>query len=479
MSGLASIPNPAGDFQFPGGDTLDTRMPPLRDLNVKGMQRHLVNQGYGIRVSGKLDPITKRALADYLQPSRSNLAPNLVAALKGTAITGARDPSAFNMRFGLSRTTKKVERPLTGAGGQLDEAGNIVTNVPAQTQVPPGVPAEGAGLPAIDLSGLALDPAVNRILPIALAQGGARLLPRGTADDIAGLQYDPIIQDLLVERARAPRDTRQAIGDIGNWYDQVLGSQRTAATRDAAIGRAAKASIGDATEDIVSALGGRANAGSALVGAAGADAVGTLSALGVAQDQYNQDIAPLLRAEGAAARERERSAGTSRLHDLALKIAQAKGQRGQAEGAAGLQIQEANNRILDTRLGRELEIRQANNASRQANFGNRFGLGTAQITAAINGINAITKAVTADTKAAAAGKGKRSSKFVPYRRASDSTKTAAGQDIIGLIEGQKLTPEQALAAASKVIVNGYGWSMQNPGVQGLVRAAIRAAGFNI
>jgi len=98
----------------------------LRPINVVGLQKQLVRAGYSIAVDGVLDPITKSALADFLQPSsRHPLGPSLAVALQGTVITTLRDPGAWNMRFGLNRRTRFVERPLTGRGGQLDAYGNV------------------------------------------------------------------------------------------------------------------------------------------------------------------------------------------------------------------------------------------------------------------------------------------------------------------------------------------------------------------
>ena len=69
----------------------------------------------------------KSALADYLRPDSTHpLSASLASQLDGTVITGLRNPAAWNKRFGLDRKTTFVERPLTGAGGQLDANGNIV-----------------------------------------------------------------------------------------------------------------------------------------------------------------------------------------------------------------------------------------------------------------------------------------------------------------------------------------------------------------
>lgn len=98
----------------------------LEPVNVVGLQKQLVRAGYSIAVDGVLDPVTKSALADFLQPSsRHPLGSSLAYAIRGTVITTLRDPTAWNLRFGLNRRTRFVERPLTGPGGQLDAYGNV------------------------------------------------------------------------------------------------------------------------------------------------------------------------------------------------------------------------------------------------------------------------------------------------------------------------------------------------------------------
>ena len=69
------------------------------------LEEQLVRAGYSIKVDGTLDPVAKSALADF---------------------THVGNPAAWNLRFGLNRPTKFVERPLTGPGGQLDANGNLV-----------------------------------------------------------------------------------------------------------------------------------------------------------------------------------------------------------------------------------------------------------------------------------------------------------------------------------------------------------------
>lgn len=98
----------------------------LGGLEVIDLEKQLVRAGYSLEVDGKLDPVTKSALADFLRPSSAHpLSPSLARALEGTVITTLRNPAAWNSRFGLNRKTKFVERPLTGQGGQLDANGNL------------------------------------------------------------------------------------------------------------------------------------------------------------------------------------------------------------------------------------------------------------------------------------------------------------------------------------------------------------------
>lgn len=94
-------------------------------VDAARLEKQLVRAGYSIKVDGKLDPVAKSALADYLRADAAHpLSPSLARALAGTVITGLRNPVAWNLRFGLNRPTRFVERPLTGPGGQLDANGN-------------------------------------------------------------------------------------------------------------------------------------------------------------------------------------------------------------------------------------------------------------------------------------------------------------------------------------------------------------------
>lgn len=99
----------------------------LERLQIVQLEKQLVRAGYSIKVDGKLDPITKSALADYLRLDAAHpLSPLLANELSGTIIVGSRHPAVWNARFGLNRKTTFVERPLFGPGGQLDTNGNLM-----------------------------------------------------------------------------------------------------------------------------------------------------------------------------------------------------------------------------------------------------------------------------------------------------------------------------------------------------------------
>jgi hypothetical protein len=118
--------NPVSSSTTPAPSFTPIAAPWLGRVEVLRLEKQLVRAGYSIAVDGKLGPVTKSALADYLQLDATHpLSPFLASALEGTWITGLRKPAAWNRRFGLNRLTRFIEPPLTGPGGQLDANGNL------------------------------------------------------------------------------------------------------------------------------------------------------------------------------------------------------------------------------------------------------------------------------------------------------------------------------------------------------------------
>lgn len=398
------------------------------------------------------------------------------------AKTARQQPESFT-KFGTSVTVVgkggKQTRVATaqGAGGRGTPPSKPTKPAkPARpdsgatvTQTGPGAPS----IPTLDASGLAaLDPNTGIIIPTRLADDGAKPFDAAkVAKTLAGLEFDPVIAELVAGQQITGRQNSQNERDIRNFYKQVLGSQATAAERDADISEAGVDSIEDATANIVSALGGGANQGAGMVGAAGASAVGTLGALKTAQDQFNADIRPLLEAERAGSLSRERAAGTARLHDLATRLATARGQKGQAEAARRFEVTQANNEILDRILDRKLGIVGANNQTRQTRFSNAFGLEQAKIASAISGLE-LTNSTLASLAQAA---GEREPRTVPYALSPQALKDDAYNSFANRVESLKLaglSPQEALKAAGTFFPRAYGWSMKNPAVAQLARDAI-------
>lgn len=341
-------------------------------VDVQALRSMLVKAGYNIPATGNTPGnLFKAALKDFLQPNADHpISAKLMQLLgidKGNFATGLRDPKSFNQRFGLLKGGK-VAPPTKNPSSRLTSDGSPTaadtTSMGFGPQAPP---------PAIDLSGL-------DGLSLIGAKIGHSLDP-ALADKLAGLEFDPQIHDQGILAGRQGRDAKQALHDIGQWYGQAEGAQGVAATRDHAISQAGVGSVKDAVSHIIASLGGSANEGSGLVGAAGADSIGTLAALGANQDQYNTDLAPLLKAEAAGQSSRQTARNAADAQSIAQKIVDLQGQRGQKKADYGMQITKENN-ALD-----------------QQRFQNQMALENARVAAALTG----AKIIDANTKAAAAG----------------------------------------------------------------------------
>ena len=464
--GIVADPRGGGLLNPKTGQKMSTVAPQARPVNVRGLQAQLRRAGYAIQQDGRMGPLTKAALADYLQlRGGASISPALSQALKGTVITGKRNPKAWNARFAPKSV---VARPQ-----DVDRRGNAKTTFGGGQAPSGGGSSAAAG--SLDLRGLAAAAGPGGTTPIALAlaQGGAKLFDPKMAETLAGLQYDGQIRDLGIERERTSRQNQQNARDIDAWYDQVLASRATAAGRDAAINKAAQGSIKDASAAIVSALGGSANAGAPMVAAAGQEAVGTLGALGSAQEQYNADLAPLLQAEAAGAKSREAAMGSTRMQDLALRLSSLQGERGQAVAANRLNLQGQNNAILDNRATRGLEIRQMNNSLAQQEFQNRLALANAQLSAMVTGAELQGMAGGAGAKAPK-GSFQDTTANVRNNLFNQGVGAILDPNTGGLVKG--LSVPGAVQRVNQIIA-GLGWTRKDPNVLAFRNAILQAAGI--
>ena len=441
--------------------------PPVRGRTVAapdftGLLAHLRNVGYQLAPGNALTDQAKSALADYLQvDKRHPIGAGITSALRGTKITGRRDPKAWNL----------VNSP--GPAGPIGTPGPAVPAAPLAPQGPAG-PA-GPVVPeqaVIDFTGLeGAGGPQTQLIPEAWAQRGGQLFGPGLADKLAGLQFDPQIQGAGTLLARQPRDRAQALADIGSWYGQVQGQLGKARARDAAITEQGVESVGDLTARLVSSLGGQANLGSPMVAAAGQNAAGTLQALGASQEQFNSDLAPLLAAEGAAARTRQARISDTDRQNLEQQILGLQGQRGQARGAAQFDIQGRNNAIRNDQLQALLGIRQANNALAVQRANYDLALQQSKAAAASTGakvLGALNPGPSASQRRPVWAKASVSQKNYAFGQALEAAKSlkAAGR-----------TPQQIAQTLTQLYVAGYGWSpRKNPAVASDLRAAMTQAG---
>jgi hypothetical protein len=335
---------PPGATNVPGGGGVSAGV-----INAPQIQAFLKAHGYDLKQTGQLDKATKLALANFIDPNHFNAGGALGQALKGFRITGARDPHQWNLANGGPTTRSKVVNPFNPATGHSID------------------PPSTAG--TVDLRGLGAIAAklgIQNIDPALAAQ-----IANSTADAKDGTA----ISDAQLALSHDPTQAKQNLADIGNWYGQVASARKTAAGRDTAISGAGISSMKDALAAIESSLGGSANAGTSSVANTGANDIGTLTALGANEDQYNADLAPLLALESSSAKSSQvaRDANTQQLDRQ--KLTDAQSQRGADYGATYGPLL--------------MQILQQNNAYKQQGFTNKLAISQAAEAAQLSGLKAL------------------------------------------------------------------------------------------
>lgn len=422
LTGVGRSPIPG--LKMPGSRTPNVGGLPVGTINVSALQQFLNSKGYDLKVDGVIGRQTRAALADFgvgKVPPKLGAPQALTAALHGVKGTvnppTGLSPAQWNQHYGTTKTKSVVTSPVNAT---LDPQGNVV---------------QGAGGPPVDLRALQ-----------AIAAHMGTMIPQGMADELAnntaGAQFDPQIHDAQVGITQAPRQAAQNQADIGNWYGQVQGAEKTAAGRDHAISSAGVDSQRAALAAIISSLGGAANEGSASVGASGENSIGTLQALGGIQDQYNQDLAPLLKLAQSGAATGQQARDEAGLVAQQQHLADLQGQRGQVQGA--------------TKADMLMKIIAANNATGQQNFQNRLNVSAAAEAAQMQGL----KVLLAQQKAAT---------FAPrngYAGASTRDLSTAAQNMLSGLKAAGIldpttgklasgrTPSQAIALGSH-LAGGY------------------------
>jgi len=337
-----SVKSPIPPLKLPGQKKVNVAGLNIGSVNVPQLRAFLRAKGYDIPKTGNsIGPEMKSALADFLNPKTMGSGP-LAQVLKNTRITGARDPQAWNQKYGGPTTKAQAYKPTSQL---LDNNGNDPVSSTSGT---------------VDLRSLGKIAAqVGVPIPQSLADK--------LAEDTAGEKYDPQIHDVQTLIADQPQQAAQNQHDIATWFGQVQNALKTATGRDAAMTKSGVGSLRDAVAQIVSSLGGSANQGSGEVGAEGADAVGTLQALGNSQDMLNNDLASLYQNEEAGAHQQQSAKDAQVAQQLQQQLEDLQGARGQLKGATDastlLTILDDNNKLAQQTFANKLALQQAGEAA--------------------------------------------------------------------------------------------------------------------
>lgn len=329
-NGLVQSPFPALKTQ---GFHQDPGFGPQDPAKIRMLQQFLANRGYKIQVDGINGPLTRAAAEDF----RTN-----------------RHPDAFNVAHKL--------------GGPATPTPKAAATSPAHT---------GAGQSGITGGGNAGGYPGSGITDLlsAMLKGAntSNLIPTSLAGDAAS-PYTALAAQLQQEIGNLPTAKANALANIANWFGQVTGAEKTAASRDKTMADAGAAADASNTKGIIASLGGSAMGGSGEIGAMGANDANTLSAIGASDQQLSSDLAPLFASEEANAKTTMSNKFDQGLQDLNAQLASAQGQGAAAKAAALMQI-----------IG-------ANNASRDSNFKNTASLLQTLAGLQISGANAASNA---------------------------------------------------------------------------------------
>jgi hypothetical protein len=405
-------------------NVFDTMMQPerrkvnLAQLSPKHIRKVLQSKGYDIPLVGGMNSRLRGAMDAYINGKPPKQYNDWAAKKYVSVVVKGASPT----------------RVAAGGGGVLTAPGGGAAPKPSKAPV---VKKGGAG---IDLS--------------TLGNIGANIgvdTPEAFADAIAQGESGQAVTDAQRQIDQAPGQYAQNTHDIGHWYDQVLASQATAAGRDKDIGAAGTGSIRDAVAAMVASLGGSANEGSGQVASTGQMDADMMQALATNQDQYNQDIRPLMQAEAAGAQTRETVRQSNDMRDLQNKLTDAK----TAKGAA--------------RIRALMQIRQQNNALAQQRFENQLNLSNAREAAMMNGLKiASAGQVSVSPNTLAKASNGAMNQFVAY---DDQGNQLPGYNT------KKYNPQQVV----KMVNNSYlgmGLNLKDPRVAQSAMATLRGLGIN-
>jgi hypothetical protein len=346
-------------------------------VNVRGIQQMLKNLGYDITVDGKFGPQTAAALDNVAASGKGKLTAGEQSLINGTdgakanPIHTALGVDDWNQRFGQG-AAKVFPAPTKANINQL-------ANGTPNAQIPPQQ--------SVNLNPLqqALSSATGKPIPSSLANFGTMIDP-STAADYATEQYGPQVSMAQFLVGRDPLQAKQNQKSIADWYSQVMDALGTATGRDQAASTAGVSSISNAAQAIAASLGGSANAGTPEVAAAGQNGVNTLAAMGTAQSQFNNDMAPILRAGQATSAQNQMNMDAVQEQQDRAQLAALQSQEGAAQATAGNQITQENNALAQSRNAAATGILQYNNGLGQQTLQNLLGIDSLQGQLSLDGV---------------------------------------------------------------------------------------------
>ena len=388
------VPKGAKNVHTPVGNEL---------LNIRGLQYFLRNQGYHVTVDGKLGPETKQALHSAIGSGTiKNPTPAETAAVKGV-----KGPvlSANSFNHMVAAAGNAPYRPLTGTGpknpGLLTKSGSVNT-------AGLGGGGNGQGTLNVGPTQKALNASTGKAIPASESLFGTMFDVNKDAAAQADQQYGSQISDANLQLQRDPLQNAQNEKDVQDWYNQVLGAQHAAGNADTAATKAGVDSQNAITQALVASLGGSSNQGAGEAAAAGLNGSNTLQAMGLAQSNLDNELAPILQAQAAQQKVNQAHVDQAKLQTDQQALSDLQGQRGNAEVAAQMQLQGSNNSLAQARQSALQNILQYNNTLGQQKFQNQLGLSDAEIAAMMNGVTIAKNNAEANyynARAAHAGQG--------------------------------------------------------------------------
>ena len=464
----------------------NTRPNPSDPTYIRNMQMFLRRKGYNIKVTGRIDRLTREAKLDWEKGPGKRTNPTIWNNVRGLKIV----PNPVN---------QPGAGPGPGAGRPSPQPGHTGGGVGPGTSVPQAphstnTPTSGSQGPGPGVGPTIVPPASedkkNKKNPYArmigllnnLMSAGSSvgemipmdILSQLDAENNNIVNLTKKIMDNQIAAAKA--QSAQNVKDIGNWYGDVNDSFAKALTRSTALNQRVGGEQLAAEQGLLSSIGGSATPAGATVAAAGRAADAGLRQSGLAEEQYLSDVQPLIKAEGVGASARQKALLSQTLAGMNSAYAQS--------------LLEAKSGNLQDKLNLELQIYGNNNNLAQTRYGNQVA-GAQNILATLMGLPDIKGKQLAnelaqlqlDTGRFQLGQAQNTptpgtNKFVPWEQLDPSTKDTVLQNVFQIVQTQKgthpdMTQAQIEQYAINQLIQKYGYN--HPQAQAALLSMIRAA----